>query len=118
MIGSAVVNPEQSKYERMWARDEYRAVAPGEHWALTFLEQAHVEKDAEVIDFGCGTGRGGLQLALFGSMKVTLLDFVDGCLDVDVAEACKTQPTRIKFVQADLTKTMPVNAAYGYCTDV
>ncbi len=113
-----VQNPEQSKYEKLWQRGEYREVAPGEHWAMTFLKQAHVERDAEVIDFGCGTGRGGLILALLGQMKVTLLDFAAGCLDPEVAQACKTQPTRIKFLQADLTRTLPVNAAYGYCCDV
>ncbi len=111
-------NPERAKYERIWREKEYREVAPGEQWVMTFLQQAHVEKDAEVIDFGCGTGRGGLQLALFGAMNVTLLDFANNCLDNEVWEACISQPTRIRFVNADLTKTISVNAAYGYCCDV
>ncbi len=111
-------NPEQAKYEKVWKHEQYRESAPGEHWALRFLKEARVEPDAEVIDFGCGTGRGGLMLALFGAMKVTLLDFADGCLDQEVAQACETQSERIKFVKADLTRTIPVNAAYGYCCDV
>lgn len=114
----APINPEQAKYEKLWQHKQYREVAPGEYWALTFLKQAGATTDAEVIDFGCGTGRGGLSLALFGAMKVTLVDFAAGCLDPEVAQACVTQPDRIKFVQADLTKTLPVNAAYGFCCDV
>ena len=118
LIKPIEVNPERAKYEKLWQREEYRRVAPGEHWAMTFLAQARVEPDADVVDFGCGTGRGGLVLALLGKMRVTLLDFVPGCLDEEVAQACETQPTRIRFVQADLTKTLPVSAAYGYCCDV
>lgn len=111
------INPEQNKYEKVWKHAAYREISPGEHWATTFLRQARVEADAEVVDFGCGTGRGGLMLALFG-MKVTLVDFAAGCLDKEVVEACRTQPTRIKFQQADLTKTLPLSTAYGFCCDV
>lgn len=114
----APYNPEQKKYEKMWSFKPYREIAPGEHWVFPFLTQARIEKDAEVIDFGCGTGRGGLQLALFGGAKVTLFDFAANCLDPEVAQACETQPERIKFVQGDLSRTISVNAAYGYCCDV
>jgi len=111
-------NPERAKYAKLWERDEYRVVAPGEQWVMQFLEQARPPVDAEVIDFGCGTGRAGLILALLGKMKTTLLDFTSNCLDAEVAETCKTQPERIRFVEADLTSVPPVNAAYGYCCDV
>lgn len=109
---------EREKYELMWDRDEYRAIAPGEFWAMSFLEHARPERHAEVIDFGCGTGRGALMLALVGMLKVTMVDFARNCLDPEVAQACETQASRIRFVQADLTKTIGVNAAYGYCCDV
>jgi len=109
---------EVDKYQKLWAGQRYRQASPGEQLALTFLEQAQPEKDAEVIDFGCGTGRGALALALFGGMRVKMLDFTSNCLDPEVAAACESQPTRISFKQHDLTKTIEESAAYGYCCDV
>lgn len=109
---------ECAKYERLWQLSEYRQASPGESWSLTFLTQARVEKDAEVIDFGCGTGRGGLALALVGGLRVQMLDFASNCLDPEVAEACHTQADRIRFDVADLTKPIQHTAAYGYCCDV
>jgi len=109
---------EQTKYERMWEHDEYRGYSPGEQAAQTFLSQAKPLKDSTCIDFGCGTGRGGLMVALFGNMVVTLVDFAKNALDEEVLNATITQPHRISWVQADLTKHIPVTASYGYCTDV
>lgn len=113
-----IVNTEQSKYERMWKHPEYREVSPGEHWAQMFLRQALPPADSDAIDFGCGTGRGALMLALFGKMRVTMVDFAANCLDEDVANACVSQPTRLKFQVGDLTRTIDATAAYGYCCDV
>ena len=110
-------NPEQAKYQKLWDRPEYRHTSPGESWAMSFLAQAKPKRDAEVIDFGCGTGRGGLMLAILGGMKVTFTDFAENCLDEEVAGALKTQK-RLRFVQGDLTDPCPVNAQYGYCCDV
>lgn len=111
-------NPERQKYLQLWENPNYREVAPGEQLAMHFLTQAKPPRDAELIDFGAGTGRGALMLALLGALKVQMLDFAPNCLDAEVAEACKTQPERIKFMVCDLTKQVPVSAAYGYCTDV
>lgn len=111
-------NPERQKYLQLWDNPAYREVAPGEQLAMHFLTQAKPPRDAELIDFGAGTGRGALMLALLGALKVQMLDFAPNCLDAEVAEACKTQPERIKFMVCDLTKEVPVSAAYGYCTDV
>ena len=109
---------EQRKYEKMWAIDDYRKVAPGETTAQIFLEQSKPMKDSTLIDFGCGTGRGGLMCALMGQMVVTLVDFAENALDEEVRNATVTQPHRIKFVQHDLNKKMDLHAMYGYCTDV
>lgn len=114
----SIGNPERDKYKKMWDIPAYRNFSPGEESAMTFLAQAKPLPDSEVIDFGCGTGRGGLMLGLFGNMKVTLLDFADNCLDEDVANACVTQPHRIKFIEGDLTRPIGLFASYGYCTDV
>lgn len=111
-------NPEAAKYRAMWERPEYREVAPGEAAALMFLQQARMPADADVIDFGCGTGRGALMIALLGRAKVLMLDFADNCLDEDVRNATKTQGDRLRFEIADLTQTIKHHAAYGYCTDV
>lgn len=111
-------NPEQAKYAKLWQMPQYREVSPGEQWATQFLQIARPEHDADAIDFGCGTGRGGLSLALFGSMRVTMLDFAENCLDSDIVDICNAQPTRLKFQQQDLTKPVPVTAAYGFCCDV
>lgn len=110
---------EHEKYRRLWHdHPEYRAVAPGEQVAQTFLQVAKPAPDAEVIDFGCGTGRGALMLALFGGMRVHMLDFVDGCLDPEIKDATINQPTRITFREHNLRKPVPIAAQYGYCTDV
>lgn len=109
---------EKAKYEKMWEIDDYRRVAPGEGAVMTFLQQAKPLKDSTCIDFGCGTGRGGLMLALLGNMVVTLVDFASNALDKEVKNIVEAQPDRLKWLQADLTEEIPATAAYGFCTDV
>lgn len=98
---------EKEKYQRMWDEPDYRDFAPGEHAAGTFL--AMINKNASVIDFGCGTGRGALQIANAGH-QITLLDFAHNCRD----DAAKGLP----FHLADLTQPIHHSADVGYCTDV
>lgn len=109
---------EQAKYEKMWSLPAYRDYAPGEHAAQVFLSQAKPLPGEQVIDFGAGTGRGALMLALFGGVKVTMVDFAENCLDEDVRNALRTQSHVLNFVQADLRQPIPVGAKYGFCTDV
>jgi len=109
---------EVQKYVEMWKDPAYRIVSPGEESAQIFLSQAKPLPDSTCIDFGCGTGRGGLMIALFGNMVVTLLDFAYNALDEEVKNATITQPHRISWVEADLNNPIPAAAAYGYCTDV
>lgn len=117
-IGKAAPITEQRKYERMWEKKEYRVVSPGEGVAQVFLAQAKPKKGSKVLDLGCGTGRGGLMLALLGGMDVTMLDFAGNCLDEDIVPMLKTQSHALRFQTADLTKPLPVSAEYGFCTDV
>jgi len=109
---------EQAKYAAMWMHDEYRAVAPGEGEAMNFLAQAQPNKGADVIDFGAGTGRGAMMLALLGGVRVHMLDFAENCLDAEVRQALETQAHALQFTRHNLVKPVPVRAKYGYCTDV
>ncbi len=111
-------NPEQAKYQKMWDHPEYREVAPGEQAAQIFLKVARLPRDAEVLDFGCGTGRGAFVMALLGGARVHMLDFADNCLDPEVRQSLTTQNSRIKFDFQDLTKSIRFHAKYGFCTDV
>ena len=56
-------------------------LAPGETFAPAFLQVAKPKPGSHVIDFGCGTGRGGLVLWHKAGLKVTLIDFANNCLD-------------------------------------
>jgi SAM-dependent methyltransferase len=111
-------NPEAEKYGKLWEMAEYRKVAPGEATAQVFLQQAKPRHGAEVLDFGCGTGRGALMMALLGGLKVTMIDFVRNCLDPEIQEALTTQAHALTFVKADLEQPLPMHAEYGFCSDV
>jgi 3-isopropylmalate dehydratase small subunit len=115
---SAERPPEKEIYKKMWSFDQFRITAPGESCAADFLKQAKPKPGASVIDFGCGTGRGGLMLAVMGQMNVTLLDFADNCLDKDIIPMLETQKHTMRFVEADLNEELTVSAEYGFCTDV
>jgi hypothetical protein len=117
-MNAAMRPPERHIYEQMWARDEYRIVAPGEQVAQLFIEQARPKPGSMVIDFGAGTGRGALMLAILGGLRVTMIDFAENCLDADIRKGLETQSEVLKFVQADLTRPVPISAPYGFCTDV
>lgn len=112
------VNPEASKYTRVWESPEYRKLAPGEHLAPLFLATAKPPAGSHVIDFGCGTGRGAMMIAMLGGCRVTMLDFARNCLDPEVAQACTTQPGVFQFIKHDLETPLRLYARYGYCTDV
>lgn len=114
----APANPEQGKYATLWSRDEYRQVAPGEGVAPIFVQTARPKPGAEVIDFGAGTGRGALMIALLSGARVHMLDFADNCLDEEVRQALTTQAHALTFTQHDLTAPAPKSARYGFCTDV
>lgn len=109
---------ERAKYERMWQFSEYRTIAPGEGVAAMFLAQARPKAGSEVIDFGAGTGRGALMLALMGGLKVRMLDFAENCLDEDVRAALTTQSHALSFTLHDLNRPVKDSAQYGFCTDV
>ena len=109
---------EKDLYKMVWDMPQYRVVSPGERAAFQFLREAKPPKGASVLDLGCGTGRGALNLAFFGSLNVTMVDFADNCLDEEIRPMLETQKHALRFVEADLKEPLPVKAAYGFCTDV
>lgn len=111
---------EKDVYRMMWEKPEYREVAPGEYCALEFLKQSKMPFNSEVLDLGCGTGRGSVLLAEAG-MNVTMVDFAENCLDKEIVPLLETRKHQLRFVVADLAdpeKEIPVSAPYGFCTDV
>lgn len=110
-------NPERKKYIKMWELDEYRNVAPGESHASNFLTVVRPEPGSHVIDFGCGTGRGAVLIALLGRCNVTMVDFAPNCVDEQMRKVIDVQDS-LSFMEHDLTKPLPITAPYGYCTDV
>ena len=98
---------EREKYQHLWALPSYRALSPGELSVSTCLEV--MKPDGIIIDFGCGTGRGGVALERAG-LDVVMVDFASNCRDIAAMH--------LPFVEADLTKPMSLRAPYGYCCDV
>ena len=109
---------EKDLYKMMWERPEYRTFAPGEKAVFDFLAQAKPRRGSSVIDLGCGTGRGSLNLAFFGGLDVTMVDFAPNCLDADIVPMLETQKHVMRFLEHDLSQPLPVKAAYGFCADV
>ena len=104
---------EQEKYELAWAQPEYRNLAPGELVADKFFELIQPPTGAQVIDFGCGTGRGAMALLNKDpTLEVTLLDFAANCRDPGAEW--------LPFVLRDLAAPagLLVRTDYGYCCDV
>lgn len=98
---------EKSKYHLLWSTQSYRDFSPGEEAADQFLRIA--KPDGLIIDFGCGTGRGGLKLNEAGH-AVYLVDFAENCRDAAALH--------LPFLECDLTQPIPLSAPYGFCTDV
>jgi hypothetical protein len=99
---------EAEKYQMMWDRDAYRTVSPGELVSDLAIEICGITSNNTVIDFGCGTGRGGKAIHAKTGAQVTLVDFAANCRDTG----------DLNFIVADLTKPMTLEADIGYCTDV
>jgi SAM-dependent methyltransferase len=113
-------NPEAQKYGEMWKHPEYRLVSPGEMAAPRFLSliASRLRASSTITDFGCGTGRAAKHF-LNAGLRVTLVDFVNNCLDEDVAAMLSSHADRLRFIKADLEKPIPAGASeFGYCCDV
>lgn len=109
---------EAEKYRRMWSNRNYASYSPGAELVGKFINVIKPRKRATIIDFGCGSGKASLLLAVFG-LKVIAIDFAENCLDEDIKEIIDNGHQPIKFVKANLWN-IPANVMghYGYCTDV
>ena len=100
---------EADKYKAMWNFPQYRTVSPGEMAATEAVKVAKIDQSTTVIDFGCGTGRGGQQIHNLTGANVVLVDFADNAVNGSV---------KLPFFVADLTRPMMLKGDVGYCTDV
>jgi SAM-dependent methyltransferase len=111
-------NPLKAYHEAYWENNSNREKCRGENLVLAFIKEVKPVAENSIYDFGCGTGRGGLSLALLSGCKVTLVDVASNCLDSDVALACKTQKDRITFLQHDLFNPLEKRYKYGYAINL
>ena len=100
---------ELQKYQAMWTMPVYREESPGADAASHFIEIAKPSPADTVIDFGCGTGRGGNKIAKLAGCKVQLIDFAHNCLD---------EGNELPFTLADLADPIWLVGDIGYCVDV
>ncbi|MBK6846644.1 MAG: class I SAM-dependent methyltransferase [Proteobacteria bacterium] len=86
---------------------------------VDFLEQAlHPDKDAEIIDLGCGIGRHALELAARGYSKVTGFDLSLPLL-IRGADESQRRGLKVNFVHGDfreLDRREQYQAAYCLST--
>lgn len=102
-----IASVERTKYEQMWAVDDYSANSPGELFLPIFLDMA--KPLGLVLDAGCGAGRGALALSNHG-LRVVCCDIVDVR-----SEEAKQFP----FRQCCLWDPLPAGPVdWTYCTDV
>lgn len=108
-----LLNTERQKYREAWNLVEYREMSPGERCFVPWLKIVRPMPRAMVTDFGCGTGRASMLMALAG-FQVTPLDFADNCLDPEAHDVVGRN-----FIEACLWEKLPiVRSTYGYCCDV
>lgn len=137
----SVIQQEIDRYDEVLTSvAHYADYSPGQHFVDAFIDmsgaevsrtyvQNHMEQTepTTIIDAGCATGQGGLELAKRG-FAVELLDITDAGL-VDEArelpfhQGCLWTPLTkrwsVQYPEGPLSRgTKPLEAQYVFCTDV
>jgi SAM-dependent methyltransferase len=100
---------EAEKYSRMYSLDAYRKSSPGEREAKRFVEMCGIRSWMKVIDFGCGTGRGGKAVHELAHCSVLQIDFSD----------FRDEGSTLPFISCDLMNLKMVKVGdVGYCVDM
>lgn len=113
---------EQKKYTTLWERfPEYRSASPADVLTPIFLAyfKDQINKGDRIIDFGCGTGRSITFLSKL-DLSISLLDFCDNCLDLEIFIQAMNPKSHIQFFQEclwDLTDAVKP-ADWILCLDV
>lgn len=112
----SVLADEQAKYAEMWTFPQYRQHSPGEDAVKRFarvIQEHGLQRPVSVYDFGCGEGKGSIELSSVFDCGVYGWDFVD----VRSIEACRIMDD---FTCAPLwSPTLrDVTPHCGYCVDV
>jgi len=107
MKQKAAAMTEAEKYEIVWDCPDYGRMSPAEQ--IVHVIDGWLPPEADVADFGCGSGRAAVKLTEKGH-DVKLIDFVENSRD----EAAMSLP----FIKADLSRSIPGVWQFGYCCDV
>jgi len=120
---SDLATQEREKYSDMWTVDAYGEHSPGEKYVSVFMEMISATRPPEtdykaiVLDAGCGSGKGALELHRNG-FSVRCCDFTN--------EGLVPQAKKFPFQQVCLWNDLRVQGAangwekfdYVYCCDV
>lgn len=74
---------ERDKYWRMWNVSSYHRASPGQRQLPAIEPELRSRGVNSIVEIGCGTGRLGLGLHLYG-YSVHMIDIVENALDADI----------------------------------
>lgn len=100
---------EREKYEDMY-RYGYGLTSPGQRVAQLFVEIVAPRAGDRIVDYGCGSGLGTLELHKLTKCEIAQVDFADNCRVEEARD--------FRFIRADLTEPIPILSDYGFCADV
>lgn len=119
---TTLTQKERDLYKEVWATPHYGDFAPGEHYVPIFREMAGLTDDVAlshllVLDAGCGSGKGALQLESEG-FRVIMADMtnaglVDDARDLPFHEVCLWDD-----LSAQLGYLPGGKVDFAYCCDV